>query len=106
MERISKYKLERVVARLNRTLGQKEEAWHRLENGGAEQNPNVFVLDWAYGGVSLDRNCDLTTGTQPRDMGERSRGCDVILERGTKRELYNGIHALLQGISLGREPIR
>jgi hypothetical protein len=59
----------------------------RDANGGLQSNDGTFVLDWAYGGVRLSRMC--------AGGGERD-----ISGRGTVRECYTYISAMLAGIAL------
>ena len=62
-------------------------AAERDANGYLQSNAGTFVLDWAYGGVRLSR---MAAGGGERD----------ISPRGTTRECYTYLSAMLTGIAL------
>lgn len=89
---VSKSHLESLLATLNESLGVPVEPYRdaRDSQDRLVSNPDTFVLDWAYGGVRLSRMC--------RGGGERD-----ISPRGTKRECFEYMHAILKGIEFARE---
>jgi len=94
-QRITDGDLEQLVRVINKTMGFDLEPYGKDEAGKFKQNPKVYVLDHAYGGVALDQNMP--------DRGRGSHGVRDILGRGTKRELYDKLSAFLRGIEVGQE---
>ena len=87
MNRITNKDLEAVVGRINRVLGTPQEPWTRIDNR-AVANIGNYHISGAYGGVSLHRMVNEGGGVQ-----------DVFSSgHGTKRELYEKMHAFLAGI--------
>jgi hypothetical protein len=89
MNRITKSMLISRLDALNDALDLPREPYaaERDANGGLQSNDGTFVLDWAYGGVRLSR---MVAGGGERD----------ISGRGTVRECYTFINAMLAGIAL------
>lgn len=87
MERITQKDLQNLVDRINKATGNKLEPYDS-SRPGCNPNPNVYHLNWAYGGVSLDQMMDKGTG-------DRS----ILPGFGTKRELYNKMQAFLAGLT-------
>lgn len=86
MERITEKQLEAVVERLNRITNSPLDSWTKTEKGH-KANIGNYHLDYAYGYVSLAR------------MMNEGGGIEKILGGGTKRELYEQLHAFLAGIA-------
>ena len=89
MHRITKAMLTSRLDALNDALDLPREPYaaERDANGCLQSNDGTFVLDWAYGGVRLSR---MAAGGGERD----------ISGRGTVRECYTFINAMLAGIAL------
>jgi len=87
MDRISEKQLHSVINTLNEVTGSPAE--YRGENG---TNIGHFCLDVAYGGYSLNRLSNTQGGVTTR----------YCYGRHTKRELYDLIHAMIQGVLLGK----
>lgn len=89
MDRMTKAMLTSRLDALNDALDLPREPYaaERDANGGLRANDGAFLLDWAYGGVRLSRMC--------KGGGERD-----ISGRGTMRECYTFIDAMLAGIAL------
>ena len=81
--RITEKDLTKLVARLNELTG--SPLTYMDEN--RKTNIGHFCLDYAYGGVQLQRVCN------------HSGGVSTFFNTGytTKRELYNSIHAFIDG---------
>ena len=88
--------LDDKVHTLNVLLGRpltpyKEDKYGDLLNGTHGQVircPNYFMIDNSYGGVRLDEMA-------------KGGGVNVILERSTKRELFDQINAMIKGYQIG-----
>lgn len=78
--RITEKDLKAVLARINRSVG--------LGEAPAYSTVGAYTLDWAYGGVRLDRYVNDKGGVECITNGY-----------STKRELYN----MMQAYSLGLE---
>jgi len=93
MHRITKADLQQRIDTLNEMTGQPMEPWNpvRREDGGLAANVGHYHLDWTYGGVGVDQ------------MHNVGGGVVDIIPRGTKRETYNRLGALIQGIRLGQQ---
>jgi hypothetical protein len=89
MNRITKAMLTSRLDALNDALDLPREPYaaERDANGCLQSNAGTFVLDWAYGGVRLSR---MAAGGGERD----------ISPRGTTRECYTYLSAMLTGIAL------
>ena len=95
MNRISKSDLEQLVKALNNTMGFDVEPHGKDERGKSKQNPNTYVLDWAYGGVALHQNMPNCAD------GSGSHGVRDILLRGNKKELAGRLRAFIAGVVEG-----
>ena len=84
MNRITDKNLETLCATLNRVTNSPESGWERIEERNVA-NIGHYYIDGAYGGVALARIVN--------DGG----GVRMIIERCTKRELYDQMHAFLRG---------
>lgn len=85
--------LRALVERLNAELGLPAEPYTQGPDGCFTPNAGVYLLDYAYGGVRLNRM-------------SRKPGCtgqEDLSPRGTKREVYAFIHAFLAGIEVGMD---
>ncbi len=94
--RITNSDLDQAVKVLNKTAGNKSSPYSKMYDClthkiSYDPNPNVYLLDFAYGAVAL--NQPAKTGT-----GERE-----IIPRTTKKELYNRIHSFTEGLQKGLE---
>ena len=76
------------IEELNKITGQSTEGYTRKEDGSVVANVGTFVLDKNAGGYSLER------------IMNTSGGVSDILPRGTKRELYNQIKAIIYGFQV------
>lgn len=90
MERITEKQLEAVVERLNRLTQSPLASWTKTDKGH-KANIGNYHLDYAYGYVSLAR------------MVNEGGGIEKILGSGTKRELFDQIHAFIRGINATKE---
>lgn len=88
--RITEKDLEQAVRVINTRLGLPLEPYTHDEAGKFKQNPNVYVLDHAYGGVALEQNMP--------DEGKGSHGVRSVLGRGTKRELHKQLLGFIAGL--------
>ena len=80
--------LEAVLRRINEATNNPTEPWTPQEGSpNLRASVGTYVLDFAYGGVRL---CQITSdGGAQRD----------VTGRGTKREVYNLMHAFLSGLA-------
>ena len=91
--RITKNELRGSVDYLNKLTGNPTDPWQRDEDGeylrnergNLVYNPGTYTLDWCNGGVAL---CT---------MGGRD-----VLHRGSKRDLYGRLRALIQGVEIAQ----
>ena len=90
--RITDRLLESALERLNDSLGLAHSAYkeERDARGRLVANAGTYVLDHSNGGVSLCRMCE-------------GGGQSTVSERGTKRECYTYIQAMLDGIRAARQ---
>ena len=86
--RITEKDLERLVAQINELSGYEKQPHTLLENGKYQANIGNYHLDYAYSGVKL---VQLVSG----GGGIRSISTGGY---GTKRELYNFLGGMLQGL--------
>lgn len=88
MSRINTKDLEIAVERLNKLTGNKLTPYTKHKDGKFTPNANVYLLDWAYGGVKLSQMCEEGTGQKD------------VLSSGfvSKPILYNMIHAYIKGV--------
>jgi len=93
MHRITKADLQLRIDTLNEITGQPMEPWNpvRREDGGLAANVGNYHLDWVYGGVLVDQ------------MHNVNGAVVDIIHRGTKRETYDRLGALIQGIRIGQQ---
>ena len=89
MNRITQKDLEYLVKRINEVTGSPTESWTKDANNNYSANIGNYHLDYAYGGVSLER-MTRTTGSVNMVSGNG---------HGTKRELYNWMRAFLAGLN-------
>jgi len=94
MQSVTKKDLQAVVDRLNRLTGHDPQPWRKV-GAAFVQNPGTYVLDWAYGGVSLDQQAARGADGLSHGIG------GVILHRGSKRDLYERLHSFIRGIETG-----
>ena len=89
---ITNKQLESALERLNDSLGLAHGAYkeERDARGGLVANAGTYVIDGAYGGVSLCRMCE-------------GGGQSTVSGRGSKRECYTYIQAMLDGIGAARQ---
>jgi len=85
MKQINKTQLKTLVGYINSDVGVVRPPEHEAFI------PGKYKLEWTYGGVALVQ----TACTQGSET--------VILHRGTKREIFEKIHALMTGIRIARE---
>lgn len=93
MTMITRSNLEAVVKRLNIMTGNSIDPYTKDEAGQFTANIGNYHLSGAYGGVSLHRMA--TDGGGVSDVF----GCGHV----TKRDLYDRLHAYLNGIERGVE---
>ena len=91
MQRITNKDIEASLERLNRALGREIAPYTKLEDGKYRCNIGNFHQYSAYGMVGL------------HEMFNDGGGVKSHGSLGTKRELYERIHAMLDGISLAGE---
>lgn len=91
MQRITDRDIKGALDRLNNVLGRSTEPYTKGEDGKYHANIGNFHVNSAYGMVGLHEMFN-------EGGGVRSHGGLV-----TKRELYERIHAMLDGISLATE---
>lgn len=92
MNRITKKQLETRIDTLNSMTGQPMEPYAPVcrKDGGLMSNAGHYHLNWAYGGVGVDQMC---SGGGARD----------ILPLGTKRETYERLGSMIEGIRIGQK---
>tara|TARA_Y100001970_G_C13956246_1_gene710854 strand:+ start:122 stop:631 length:510 start_codon:yes stop_codon:yes gene_type:complete len=97
MERITKKHLDSRIELLNEITGQPMEAYAKDDageclriNGCLVSCSGHYLLNWAYGAVGVDQ---MSSGGGARD----------ILPLGTKRETYERLNALIDGIRIGQQ---
>ena len=93
MERITRKNLERLCGMINREAGTPEATWTKRGDGQLVANIGNYCIDGAYGGWELQQIANDMGGV--RDI---SKGGHV-----TKRELYDTMHAYLNGMRAGKE---
>ena len=87
MQRITDKDLENLVDRINRTLGTPMTYATANDDGKRTINIGNYHLDSAYGGVQLVQTVTIGGGVRV-----------IIHGYGTKRELFNKMHAFLEGV--------
>ena len=91
-DRITNAHLKQAVRVINNHLGLPLNPYGKDADGRFKQEPDVFLLDFAYGGVALNRNMP--------DKGKGSHGVRSVLGRGSKRELYDRLQAFIAGMEV------
>ena len=91
--RITNKDIKASLDRLNRALGRETEPYTRLEDGTYRTNIGNFHDYSAYGMVGL------------HEMFNSGGGVKSHGGLGTKRELYERIHAMLDGIGLVNDEV-
>ncbi len=91
-KRITDKDINGLCDQLNRTTSSPMKAWVKNEDGEFRGQIGNFHISYAYGGVELHR------------MENKGGGISVHAGGGhrPKRELFGQMHALLEGIRLGR----
>ena len=90
---ITQKDLENLVARINEATKSPETPWNH-DDGKITANIGNYHLDYAYGGVKLERMCNEGGGVNTVSTAWVYGGY------GTKRELYNWMKAFLSGMSI------
>ena len=90
MTRISEKHLESVCNTINRMTGSPEQPYLRTEEGKYLPQAHCFHLEYSNGGVRLARMCSTGTATSTELPG------------GTKRALYEQMHAMIQGLRIAK----
>ena len=90
MERITQKQLEHLTKRINEVTGSPTEPYTKKSDSDISANIGNYHLDYAYGGVSLER------------MTNKHGAVNTVSGsgHGTKRELYNWMQAFLAGIAV------
>jgi hypothetical protein len=91
MQRITQKDLQDCCDRINSLCGFELEPHGQDEDGKYRANPNVYHLDYAYGGVALGQN-------SAEGSGSRRVSHDGF---GTKRELHRFLLGMLDGLDAG-----
>jgi hypothetical protein len=88
MDRIRQSDLEHYAGLINQATNSPMEPWTRDDTGKLVANVGNYYISGAYGGVSLQRNVNL------------SGGCTDVFNCGhvPKRDLYNRMRAYLAGL--------
>lgn len=87
MARITQKDLEGLCDVINDALGNERKPYGEPTAKGCNPNPNVYHLDYAYGGVKLVKMMDKGTGVR-----------DIFSGYVTKKELYDEMRAYIEGI--------
>lgn len=93
MQRITEKQLEALVSWINELTNSPATSYTRNEEGKLTANIGNYHLYFAYGGVNLHRMSN-TGGGVNTPLGEGTR---------TKRELFNQLHAFINGIQTKSE---
>ena len=80
---ITEQALEDLTERINTAAGESPQAWTKKEDGRYRATVGTYILDYAYGGVALDR------------MDNDSGGVRNVIGRGTKLETYQALKSFL-----------
>lgn len=91
MERITESNLKALVLRINEATHSPVDAYVKQQDGRYKAQIGNYHLDIAYGGYALDR------------MVNEGGGVTVVIGRGTKRELWDKMHAFLRGFETAQE---
>ena len=90
MERITEKQLQAVVDRMNAVTDSPAASYTKNGRGKLKANVGNYHLEFAYNRVGLSR------------MVNEGGGVETIFNGGTKRELYDQLHAFLKGFSTQR----
>ncbi len=91
MRRINQANIDRGLDRLNETTGNPKEPYTRSDDEGRFKcNIGCYTYSSQAGGVAIEQMVE-------------GGGVRTIIDRGTKREVYEKLHAYLDGIDVGRE---
>ena len=88
-ERISEGMIKLLVSRLNQATGSPDSAYTLDAEGRYKANAGNYHTSSQLGGMALERMVE-------------GGGTEQIISRGTKRELFERLHSLLDGISIGK----
>lgn len=89
---ITEQTLEDLTERINIAAGESPQAWTKKEDGRYRATVGTYVLDYAYGGVALDR------------MDNESGGVRNVIGRGTTLETYRALESFLSKVISSRTP--
>ena len=87
-DRITKGHLERLADILNKEMGTPSAPYVKGDDDRYHAQIGNYHLGYAYGGVELIQ------------MDNESGGVSTVINRGTKRELYEKMRAMLDGIRM------
>lgn len=87
-DKITQSRLLHLVDHLNKLTGSPDMPYHQTQAEGYVAHVGHFQIDSSNGGVSLER------------VHNKDGGVVTILERSSKRELYEEIHAYIRGYEL------
>ena len=90
MERITEKQLDALVKRINDMTDSPEASYTKNGRGRLQANIGNYHLEFAYNRVGLSR------------MVNTGGGVETIFNGGTKRELYDQLHAFLKGFATNR----
>jgi hypothetical protein len=90
MSRITQKDLEYLVLELNRSTGKPIEPYTKQSDGSFKSNTGCYILDYAYGGVALNKL--VTDGGGVMRISKDGYG--------TKRQLHDFIVAILTGMTI------
>lgn len=94
MERVSQRNIDRVLDRLNQTTGNPKDPYTKCDPSkkfpsGYRCNVGNYHYSSQAGGVAIEQMME-------------GGGVRTIIDRGTKREVYEKLHALIDGIDIGQ----
>ena len=89
--RITIKQIDAVIEWLNNELERPQEPYGKDENGKLKAQIGNFHMYSAYGKYGL------------HETQNEQGGVKTVVELGTKKELFNAIHRLLDGVRLERE---
>lgn len=92
--RITEKQLEALIKRLNIATGSPVEPWTKDSTGKFKANIGNYHIESAYGSTKLSRMVSISGATSD------------IFGLTTKRALYNKILAMLDGLSVRKNPVR
>ena len=88
MERITEKNLKALAARINEVTGSPNAMYTRHADGSLTANIGHYYIDFAYGGVNLERITNEGGGCT----------CPIGMGHGPKRALWDKMHAFLSGL--------